>query len=775
MAIEGINVNMPSVAAMVSNSQIESQKDVNESDAADEAKKKLDKKIAIKKDTLKNTGTQRETFQRSNKTQQQMNQILGGAAGPEAADGLSAWQGNKDIQSKLSSAQKEMFKEAMAKNPSKGGKAGKAMDNLAKQPGFGKAVKGSQQMGNLQKAMLDNPKQEGLAKQIINNPAMQSAKTDGQVKKGFMDFGLRQGGKGKMESVKQAGDLLGTMNKGKIGRSGQRATMNMANRTGGDSKAMSNMDAFVKNPNVSKLPMGARTKGTELLAKADGKGEVKEGLEKLASDPKLQGQCAQNKGRFFSTVGTGRPSEYRQITDSLLTSLQSPGMPKRDAQVGKFLNKVSQQVQKGGAKGIDTKGAMKTAKSSPMPKLSLLSMDDDMDPEMMQKARAQNRASVMAYAQKLGRMYEKAEKGLGSAKYLEDVNKLKGSRPPEAIDLSSLPPEEQEFVTSRLVGLKTRHASLKQLEKKMSRLLRTKRRKRGKTGEARARNRQPRYFSPNAARGVKATEAFAQATGTGDAQGLPQTPQRGQMLNRAAGQMGRGGMQMGDGGSIDIQGQVASALQGLGDGPLTAEVAGQVAQTIASSIATQIGQQIAQQISAQLSGGVVDSQVADFSAQMSNVELHAQGEPAAAPQNIQQGKVDGWGIPRSFERDLGGASQAPVKAPEEEIGQTFDEAVAEKYTGRMLIKDPTSIRGLGELFEAGWADLSKPESALLKNLGWSRQMWDAKNSPSARWPGAMSTSFVGLNPVQREAVRKLGFTPHDWDKKVQAFSSGKNA
>ena len=101
--------------------------------------------------------------------------------------------------------------------------------------------------------------------------------------------------------------------------------------------------------------------------------------------------------------------------------------------------------------------------------------------------------------------------------------------------------------------------------------------------------------------------------------------------------------------------------------------------------------------------------------------------------------------------------------------------VNEKYTGRVLVKDPTSIRDTQELFVTTWKEMNKPEMALLKNLGWNQQTWDTKDTPAAKWPMAMMTSFVGLNPVQREAVRKLGFTAHDWDQKVQAFTMGKNA
>ena len=49
------------------------------------------------------------------------------------------------------------------------------------------------------------------------------------------------------------------------------------------------------------------------------------------------------------------------------------------------------------------------------------------------------------------------------------------------------------------------------------------------------------------------------------------------------------------------------------------------------------------------------------------------------------GKTDGWGIQRTFDRDLGGAQRAVVKAPEQRAkagsGPAFDQGMAEKYTG----------------------------------------------------------------------------------------------
>ncbi len=752
MAVDGINnlIQNASLKELVSQNKIEAQQQVNEQDVDEAARKKLVKKLAIKKTRIKGQNAQRETFQRTNTNDQKIQQIMGGSAGPEAAEGARAWQQNGDLQQKLTSAQKEMFREGLVKNPKKTGQAGKALDNLAKTPGFGKAVNNSQQMGSLQKAMMENPANQKMAAQILSKPAMQSNKTDGQVKKRFMEFGLKQNSKGQLNSVKKAGDLLGALNKGGIGRNGQRATMGMLERNPASSKSADNVDAFVKNPNVAKLPVGARSKGTELLAKANGKGDVKEGLENLAGDKKLQTQTAQNKGRFFATVGTGRPSEYRQISDSLLTSLQSENFPKRAGQVQKFLGKVSAQVQQKGAAGVNTQAAMKAAKSSPMPKLSLVPIGDDADPEQQARARSQNRANVMAYAQKLNRMYEKTENGLKSAKYLEDVNKLKNNRPPEDVDLSSLAPEERELAEGLINKAKDRYASIQTLQKKMARMLRSKRRRNGKAGLRRTRSTQPKYFSPNATRGQKTSEAFLQATGTtGAPQGLAQTPQRGIQQQRM--------MQQGQNtGAGDIQAQVQAALAGL-SGPITAESAGQVAQVIAQQVATQVASQVFAQLQTQSGLEVAQAPQA--------------ARKVAAPQKTA---VDGWGIPRRLDRDLGGIQNTVVKAPVEDDTPSFDEAVNEAYTGKMLIKDQTSIRELGELFSANWKTLNRPEMALLKNLGWNQQMWDTKNTPAAKWPGAMMSGFVNLTPVQREAVRKLGFTPHDWDTKVQAFTSGKN-
>jgi len=114
-----------------------------------------------------------------------------------------------------------------------------------------------------------------------------------------------------------------------------------------------------------------------------------------------------------------------------------------------------------------------------------------------------------------------------------------------------------------------------------------------------------------------------------------------------------------------------------------------------------------------------------------------------------------------------------AEAPEQLPG--LEQIVNERYTGRALVKDPAAVRAMGQLSQSSWKELNRSEMALLKNLGWTQQVWDTKDTPAARWPIAMGTSFVNLSPVQREAVRKLGFSSHDWDVRIQAGTMGKNA
>ncbi|MEE8409512.1 MAG: hypothetical protein V3T05_07900, partial [Myxococcota bacterium] len=458
-----------------------------------------------------------------------------------------------------------------------------------------------------------------------------------------------------------------------------------------------------------------------------------------------------------------RPSEFRQLTDESLKALRNPGFPQRSGQVSKFLGKMAAQVAKGGANSVDPEKLIKSSKMSALPAPPKLTSLEGLDDEEATRARSQNRAKVIQFYNKLQRTYERGEKKLSSAKYLEDVNALQNLRESEDVDVSMLPAEEQMFVAERKASVKKTLDRVRMLQRQRSRELRTKRmppaRRRARAAARRMQGRQPKYFNPNTGR-MKGTQAFVQQAAVGGSkQGLPGTPARGQRAALQQSAIHQAG------GMGDIGQQISAAMSQLGSGPITP----QVAKTIAQQVAKQVAQQVAHQVSEQLMGLSVSTPLVGPET----------APPPQRSQNTQTGKVDGWGIQRTFDRDLGGTQRAAVKPktqePDFEEGPTNDEVASETYRGRILVKDPTDIREIASIFDSSWKSMTKAEMALLKNLGWNQQSWDTKDTPAAKWPIAMMTSFVNLIPVQRESVRKLGFSAHDWDTRVQALTMGKNA
>ena len=757
MAVEKIDVQIQS---MLSDAQMRTQKDVGKDDAADAARRAAEKKIAERKASMKSSVVQKESFTKGPRLQQKIQDILGGSAGNEAAEALQNWGDNSKLQGKLSDAQKRLFQEAMVRDPKKGAQSAQAMNRLAAQPAFEQSVKDSQQLGTLQQAIVENPALEKPASELLQKRFMTSPKTDGETKQRFMKFGLDQAKKGgtdfKLGSVKHASDMLNSLSGGSMPKGAQRAAMAMVEAKPGDTQAMNNVDTFASQADVQKMPSFARGKATELLAKSGGDSQVKQGFEKLAGDANFQSQSVQNKGRFFSTIGSGNPNEFRALTDQSLIALQSDAFPKRAGKVASLLTKMASQAKSGGAKSVDAGSLLKgKTRISTLPTPPKLGSTEGLDDDEAQKVRSQNRGKIIQFYTQVQRSYEQAEKKLKTARYIEDVNKLQNLKEAPALEATVLTPEEQAFVQERRESVKQKLDQVKKFQRQRARELRGKRmppaRRRAKTAAQRSVGRQPKYFSPASSRAASATQAFLQATGTEGRPQLAGTPQQ-NMRNAAQAQK-----QVATG--PDIQSQVASALAQMGSGPMTADKAGQVAKTIANQVAAQVASQVAEQL----------------------LGAQAQGAKTTAAQNppTARGQVDGWGIPRTFERDLGAASNRPVKEravePEQPGAPGMDEVLNERYTGRTLVKDPSQIRDLVSVFGSSWKGLSRAESALLRNLGWTQQLWDTREAPGAKWPVAMATAFVNLNPTQREAVRNLGFSAHDWDKKVQGFTMGKNA
>ena len=767
MPIEAIDAQ---IQGLISDAQLKYSSDQVRDASSTDAQKEVEKKAAAKKDLVKQTLVDRETFQKNEGVNAKLAQILGGAMGSDAASALNGWNNNAQLQSKLTEAQKNMFREAIAANPAKGTEAAQAMNRVAQTPQFEKAVQTPAQAGTISGALLDNPKTEKLISDVLNTRFMQSVKADDKAKTDFMRFAFARGAdSAKQESIKKAGDMLGSLTGQGVTSSGQRAAVNMVIRRPGDTKAMASVDAFVQQPQIGKLPTFARSKSTELLAKANGGEPVKEGFEELAQNPTFKSQTATNKGRFFATIGSGKPSEYRQLTDSMLTALQSGSFPTREGQVSKFLAKMSEQTASTGAGGVDTGQLVKQAKTSALPKSPKMLSTEGLSEEDALKVRSQNRAKVIQYYTQLGRVYDQAEKKLNGAKYFEDVNSLQTLRKAEDVDTSQLSPEDAKLVQAKSAEVNEKLGELQKLQRQKARELRTKRmppaKRRAAVSERQAIGRKPKYFNPAAAGGPgrkTPTQVFAKA---------------------ASAQTSIGGDA--GGGDLNIQRQIAAALSSVN---LTQDNVGAVAQAVGQAVARSVVDKISRQVAQEVARQFINRGTASVSA---DTEVTATTQPQAmgeepsqtngtksAVKKQQQGRVDGWGIPRSFERDLGAADRSAVKPALADLGapsaQT-DTPQLEAYSGKTLVKSNTSINTLDTLMQQSWKSMTRAETALLKNLGWNQQNWDTKDTPAAKWPVAMATAFVNLSPLQREALRKLGMAPHDWDKRVQALAMGKNA
>src|SRR5687767_10514237 len=144
MAVDRIDAQ---IAGLVSDAQRKAQEQLGKDEETDAQRKAAEKKIAQKQAALKQGVVQRESFQRQQQVDARLQQILGGAAGPEAAHALGDWQQNRELQTKLTEAQKQLFRESMAQSPARGAEAAQALNRLSREPGFQQAIQSSQHLG----------------------------------------------------------------------------------------------------------------------------------------------------------------------------------------------------------------------------------------------------------------------------------------------------------------------------------------------------------------------------------------------------------------------------------------------------------------------------------------------------------------------------------------------------------------------------------------------------------------------------------------------------
>lgn len=428
------------------------QRATQQTPGLDDGQSDADRKAAEKRLAIKVAGLQKqvagETFDRKNGTEAKFTEALSGR--PD----LQKWATDPQLQNKLTPAQQRSFVEAVTKRgaeaPRAAGGAAQAptddaaaaINRLASSPSFRNAVQTTGSMGEVHQAIGDNPRLAGpLQQNVLDSRFMQSPKADPATKADFLRFGLQNMQKGNLQSVKVAGDMLGSLAGTQTPALGQRAAMKMAQRDPTNETGMKNIDGFVQEPRVRGMPSMARGRATEVLARADGHTDVRSGLESVAQDPTFTGLGREDKARVFSTIGQGRTSDFRAITDKVLLTLQSTDFPARQQQVSRLLTQMASQVKQSGADGISPKHIIRSAKKSSAPNAPTLVSTANIDPEdeeAMTKARSQNRASVMKYYNQMAGSHDEVGDKLEGAKYFEDVSMLSGLRPSEELDTSAL-------------------------------------------------------------------------------------------------------------------------------------------------------------------------------------------------------------------------------------------------------------------------------------------------------------------------------------------------
>lgn len=730
MAVDTVDAQ---IQGLISQAKIEANAKTLRSDESDDGEQAARRRLDLKKASIRRDRVDRQGEQHDQALKLRLAQVIGGSYGQEPAAALLNFERNEMLQSKLTETQREQFREAIAKDPQRVAKSGQALQSLSQTATFDKAVRTSQQAGLIQDALLRDPKTEGEVGKLLSSRFMQWPKADDRAKHSLLRFGIQKGsGRGLDTTL----EMMGSLSKHAVGREAQQASMTMAHRQADNPRAMSTVNRFVLKTDVHRMPMAAKTKATELVAKSDGSAELAERLGKLASDPKFKGQSAENQGRFFATIGSGRPSEFRQLADQSLRSLASGNFPARSSQVGRFLGRLQSQVSRGGAASVEIDRLISQAKRSPLPQAPVLTHERGLSGEDVARVRRDNRAKIIQFYTQVARSYDRSEKRLNSAKYFEDINRMADLREPEDLDLSALAPEERALAHDRRSKLSERLGNLRQMHRQRSRELRTKRmpmaKRRAQAAASRTRGSQPRYFNP---RTTGEAGRWSPAEAFVSSQSAPQTATRHGAFN----------------GGGDIRHEVSAALAELGRGPLSRDMAESVARRIASQVADRVASQVTEQL---LSASTETT-----------VGYRMSGQKSVIPR-------DGWGIPRHCAAELGGNAREVVKpkVPPKDEPRAPGVEVAEPYVGRMLVKDATGVRPLQEMMSVLWKALSRSEQALLKNLDWNQQTWDTKESASARWPASMATPFLSLSPLQRESLKKLGQSAYDWDKRIQTFS-----
>lgn len=619
---------------------------------------------------------------------------------------------NKNV--KLTPEQQSNLQEACVKNPQTANMGLANFNRVAQNADFSTAFSPTQ-AGELLSTMAKTPGAGSTAERLIKSDFLKNPNAPASLKRDVSNLAMKHARDGNTKAANDTANFADS----KAFTMMPKGSAKFSLRPFADAKnseGMQNMINFVNNPKVNNLAPTAMGKATEALAKAGGDNNAKTNLEKLIDTKEFKGMKAAQQTKTMATVGQAKSKDIAATTQALAQNLSSVRPPN----INKFLSNVGNQLKtEGKADFSAAKSASRAGALPSMPTLQNLGEIDD--PEARSKARASNTAKMMNFFKGVGLALNKYEKSLNSAKYLEDLNdlpKLPKSGSLQLPNESSLDPETLAFYNERAEAAEKRIKTYKEATKAAQRKLRTTRRPASATRAAstakgaRSTAPTPRYFKATAAQSKAATRAFF----GGGGQAAANLSQLGG--NLAGGAMATGGMPAMAGGI-----NPASILDASGNIDLSK------LQSVVNDITANV---ISQAL-----GGVA------------GLGMVAEEAPAAPQAKVAKPMTNEWGIPVSTNSELGG-SPRPVNEKSSPIGTASG----------------TPVRSMAQLFDVEWTEVTPNERNCLKNLGYTREMWNSRQLAGARLPSTMTKTFNELTPIQRSSAKELGFTPQGWDNAV---------
>ncbi len=624
---------------------------------------------------------------------------------------------NKNV--KLTPEQQSNLQEACVKSPQTANMGLANFNRVAENQDFSKAFSPTQ-AGELLATMAKTPGAGSTAERLIKSDFLKNPEAPTTLKRDVSNLAMKHAREGNTKAANDTANFADSKAFSMMPKGSAKFSLRPF-ADAKNSEGMKNMLNFVESPKVKNLAPTAMGKATEALAKAGGDGQAKTNLEKLIDTKEFQSMKTSQQTKTMATVGQAKSTEIAATTQAMAQHISTVKPPN----INKFLGDIGKQLKTGGK--ADFSAAKTSARAGILPSPpTLVNVGDIDDPEARSKARSANTAKIMNYFKSVGLALNNYEKSLNSAKYLEDLSdlpKLPKSGSLALPDNSSLDPETLAFYNERAEAAEKRIKLYKEATKAAQRKLRTTRRPPASAKAAakstRSKTPPPRYFKATAAQSQAATRAFFGGGG------------------QAAANLAK----LGGGAAFATGGKATAATTAAAPGAMAGGINPAAILDASGNIDLSKLQAVVNDITAnvitQALGGAA------------GLGAMAQAAPPPAQPKVAKPMTNEWGIPLSTNAELGGQPRI-VNEKGPKIGTASGSA----------------IRSMAELFDCEWTDITPNERNCLKNLGYTREMWNSRKLSGARLPSAMTRNFNELTSIQRSSAKELGFSPEAWDGAV---------